>query len=140
MHSFSLGRKVPLSLNGNGSTSNPRHLSKRPPARESTSAVATGSRTDLSTSPGSSWTMMGLLAGSDAAAGGNSVDDLGGEEDMVDDGLEVGKMTASPPRALMLRSSESGERLMTSPLSDEEAAKQSDPLGTDPMVGREQEQ
>ena len=87
--------------------------------------------------------MMGLLAGSDAAAGGNSVDDLGGgEEDMVDDGLEVGKMTASPPRALMLRSSESGERLMTSPLSDEEAAaaKQSDPLGTDPMVGREQEQ
>ena len=84
--------------------------------------------------------MRGLRAGSDAAAGGNSVDSLGGEE-MVDDGLEVGKMTASPPRALMLRSSESGERLMTSPLSEEEAAaRQSDPLGTDPMVGREQEQ
>ena len=88
--------------------------------------------------------MRGLRAGSDAAAGGNSVDGLGGGggEEMVDDGLEVGKMTASPPRALMLRSSESGERLMTSPLSEEEAAaaRQSDPLGTDPMVGREQEQ
>ena len=62
--------------------------------------------------------------------------------EVASNGLEVGKMTASPPpRTLMLRSSELGERLMTSPRSDEEAAaKQSDPLGTDPMVGREQEQ
>ena len=60
--------------------------------------------------------------------------------EVASNGLEVGKMTASP-RTLMLRSSELGERLMTSPRSDEEeAAKQSDPLGTDPMVGREQEQ
>ena len=56
------------------------------------------------------------------------------------EGFEVGKITASPPRALMLRSLELGDKLMTSPRSDGETAKQSDPLGTDPMVGREQEQ